>query len=419
MPKRRRGRITSQGGMDMAKGNKCGTANVCRRSVVGGAAAAGMAMAIDIALPRLAAAQDAAPIRIGMLNSYSKVFAFLGDSMFKGMFLYFDQINWQIAGRKIELIKEDDEISPQVGLDKARKLVENDKVDFIFGLLASNVALAVAPFVQQSKTITFINAGVTSVNQIRSPYIFRTAFSAQQLSAPMGAWMYNNFAKSLIASGSDYAAGHDVINEFKKAYLSSGGKILQEIYPPLGTNDYSPYLTQIKSAAPPATYNFYAGADAVRFINQYAALGLKDTVPLAGWGSLVTSDVIEAVGRNAIGCVTSSMYADTLDTPENKAFVAAYQAKYNMLPSQFSSFGFTGARVLQEAVGNLKGDISDKLKVSQAIANVKFQDPRGPFAFDPVTHNPIQNVYVLKTVAEGDKVSNKVIYTAPNVRDPV
>jgi branched-chain amino acid transport system substrate-binding protein len=99
--------------------------------------------------------------------------------------------------------------------------------------------------------------------------------------------------------------------------------------------------------------------------------------------------------------------------------VAAYQAKYNMLPSQFSSFGFTGARVLQEAVGNLKGDISDKLKVSQAIANVKFQDPRGPFAFDPVTHNPIQNVYVLKTVAEGDKVSNKVIYTAPNVRDPV
>jgi branched-chain amino acid transport system substrate-binding protein len=112
------------------------------------------------------------------------------------------------------------------------------------------------------------------------------------------------------------------------------------------------------------------------------------------------------------------MYTDTLDTPENKSFVAAYRAKYNETPSQYSNFGFTGARVIQEAVVALKGDTSDKEKLSQAVAAVKFQDPRGPFSFDPVTHNPIQNVYVLKTVAAGDKVLNEVTYTAPNVRDP-
>jgi branched-chain amino acid transport system substrate-binding protein len=395
-----------------------GVMNVSRRTLVGGTAASGAALLLDAVRPVVANAQGDAPIRVGMLNSYSKVFAFLGDSVFKGMSLYFDQNGWQIAGRKVELIKEDDEISPQTGLDKARKLVDSDKVDFIFGLVASNVAMAIVPFAQQSKTITFINAGVTSLNQVRSPYIFRTAFSAQQLSTPMGDWLYNNGIKSLVATASDYAAGHDVINEFKKSYVKAGGKILQEIYPPLGTNDYSPYLTQIKTLAPPATYSFYAGADAVRFINQYAAFGLKDTVPMTGWGSLVSADVMGGVGRNAIGCITSSMYTDTLDTPENKDFVQAYHEKFDALPSQYSSFGYTGARVLHDAVGKLNGDTSDKLKVSQAIAETKFQDPRGPFAFDSVTHNPIQNVYVLKTVAAGDKIVNQVVYTATNIRDP-
>lgn len=403
----------------MPKQTNRGAINVSRRTLISGTAASSAALLLNAVRPAVVSAQGAAPIRIGMLNSYSKVFAFLGDSVFKGMSLYFDQNGWQIAGRKVELIKEDDEISPQTGLDKARKLVDSDKVDFIFGLVASNVALAIVPFAQQSKTITFINAGVTSINQVRSPYIFRTAFSAQQLSTPMGDWLYNNGVKSLVATASDYAAGHDVINEFKKGYLKAGGKVIQEIYPPLGTNDYSPYLTQIKTLAPPASYSFYAGADAVRFINQYAAFGLKDTVRMTGWGSLVSADVMDGVGRNALGCITSSMYTDTLDTPENKAFVQAYSGKFNALPSQYSSFGYTGARVLHDAIGKLNGDTSDKLKVSQAIAETKFQDPRGPFAFDPVNHNPIQNVYVLKTVADGDKVINQVIYTAQNVRDPV
>jgi branched-chain amino acid transport system substrate-binding protein len=190
------------------------------------------------------------------------------------------------------------------------------------------------------------------------------------------------------------------------------------LFPPLNTADFSPYLSQIKAINPPATYNFYAGADAVRFINQYAQFGLKDTVPLTGWTSLVNAQVLNGTGRNALGCITSSTYTSTLDSPENKAFVNAYVAKHKDVPDFYANFGYTGARVLVETVKALGGDLSNKERLVSAIEGVTFTDPRGPVRFDKATHLPVQNVYVLKTIEQAGTLSNNVIHTFSDVRDP-
>ena len=215
------------------------------------------------------------------------------------MNLYFDSIGWTIAGRKIEIIKEDDQFNPQVGLQKVKKLVESDKVDLVVGVQASNVALAVLNYMKQQKAFYVVSgAGTDAITWDRYPYLFRTSISTYQLSTPMANYVYDNLGKEIVTTASDYAGGRDVIAQFKGPYVAKGGKVLKEIWPPLGTTDFSPYLTDIKSINPPVTYDFMPGADAVRFIQQYSEFGLKEKMPLTGF-TIIDSQTISALGKAA------------------------------------------------------------------------------------------------------------------------
>ena len=207
------------------------------------------------------------------------------------MSLYFDSINWTVAGRKIELIKEDDQFNPQIGLQKAKKLVESDNVDLVMGIQASNVALAVLNYMKQQKAFYIVSgAGTDAITWDRYPYLFRTSISTYQLSTPMANYIYDNLGKEIVLTASDYAGGHDVMNQFKGPYVAKGGKVLKEIWPPLGTTDFSAYLTDIKSINPPVTYDFMPGADAARFIQQYSEFGLKEKMPLTGFTMIDFAD---------------------------------------------------------------------------------------------------------------------------------
>lgn len=388
--------------------------SLSRRKII---QAAGAAVILPFSSMRFAIAQNRPPIRIGVLNSFSKLFASLGESSTRGHEIVFDENNWELAGRKIEIIREDDELSPQTGLDKARKLVENDKVDFILGIQGTNVALALVPYLTAAQVPTILNAALTAQSR-PTPYIYRASFSGWQLAAPMAGWIYDNVAKEVVLTASDYSFGHDLAEQFRPVFEKRGGKVLKELFPPLGTADFSPYLSQIKAINPAATYNYYAGADAVRFVNQYTQFGLKDTIALTGWTSLVNSDVLSGTALNAVGCITSTTYTPTLDTLENKAFVNAYAAKYKQTPDFYANFGYTAARVLVETMKTVDGDLSNKERLVKAIEGVSFNDPRGPFRFDAVTHIPIQNVYVIKTEENAGTLSNNVIDTFRDVRDP-
>jgi branched-chain amino acid transport system substrate-binding protein len=361
---------------------------------------------------------QSAPIRIGNINTYTGGLAYAGEANFNGMSLYLDSINWTVAGRKIEIVKEDDQFNPQVGLQKAKKLVESDKVDLVIGIQASNVALAVLNYMKQQKAFYIVSgAGTDAITWDRYPYLFRTSISTYQLSMPMANYVYDNLGKEIVTTASDYAGGHDVINEFKRPYLARGGKVIKEIWPPLGTTDFSAYLTDIKSINPAATYDFMPGADAARFIQQYSEFGLKEKTPLAGF-TLIDSQAPSALGKSAVGIVSAVTYVDTVDNPQSREFAASFKAKYKYSPDLFGDYGYVGAKALCEALKMTDGDASDKDKLAAAMAKVQFDAPRGPFRMDPATHNPIQNVYIAQVIEQGDGISTKILSTIKDIQDP-
>src|SRR5271170_1808061 len=230
------------------------------------ATSTGAALAANFPAPAILA-QSRAPLRLGNLNSFTGAIAYSAENNLSGMNLYFDSIGGSVAGRKVEIIKEDDQFNPQIGLQKAKKLVESDKVDMLVGVQASNVALAVLNYAKQQKAFYIVSgAGTDAITWDRYPYLFRTSISTYQLSTPMANYVYDNLGKEVVTTASDYAGGHDVIAQFKGPYVKKGGKVLKEIFPPLGTTDFSAYLTDIKSLNPPVTYDFMPGADAARFI---------------------------------------------------------------------------------------------------------------------------------------------------------
>ena len=387
-----------------------------RRTFIAGSAGAGAVLASSLAAPAILA-QTRSPIRLGFLNSFTGSTAYATEHNVNGMSLYFDSIDWTVAGRKIELIKEDDQFNPQIGLEKAKKLVESDKVAMIFGVQASNVALAVLNYVKQQKGFYLVTgAGTDAITWDRYPYLFRSSISTYQLSMPMAGWVYDTLGKEIITTASDYAGGHDVITQFKRPYLAKGGKILKEIYPPLGTTDFSAYLTDIRSINPPVTYDFLPGTDAIRFIQQYGEYGLMEKMPLTGF-TIIDSQTIATLGKAAVGVISAVTYTDAVDNAESKRFVAAYQAKFNALPDLFSDYGFVGARVIAEALKLTDGD-TDQDKLAEAMVKVNFDAPRGPFRFDPTTHNPIQDIYICKVVEREGKVTSTVLFTAKQVQDP-
>jgi branched-chain amino acid transport system substrate-binding protein len=390
---------------------------VSRRKLIKSAAGVGAALASGVAAPPILA-QANKPIRLGNINTFTGGLAYAGEAHWNATNLYFDSIDWTVAGRKIEIIKEDDQFNPQIGLQKAKKLTESDRVDLVFGVQASNVALAVLNYMKQQKAFYIVTgAGTDAITWDRYPYLFRTSISTYQLSTPMAGYIYDNLGKEVVTTSSDYAGGRDVMAAFKGPYLAKGGKVIKEFWPPLGTTDFSAYLTDIKSINPPVTYDFMPGADAVRFIRQYSEFGLKDKMPLTGF-TMIDSQSASALGKAAVGVISALTFVDTVENAEAKKFVAEYESKYKSAPDLFADYGYVGARVIGEALKAVDGDTSNKDKLVEAMGKVRFDAPRGPFRFDPATHNPIQDIYIAQVIDSGGKITTKTLFTAKGVKDP-
>ncbi|MBI2726270.1 MAG: ABC transporter substrate-binding protein [Polaromonas sp.] len=398
--------------------NFSNSSGISRRDFITSTGALGAAVLGGISPTVLA--KTTAPIRIGNLNSFSKVFAALANSNLNGMKLYFDQIGNTIAGRKIEILREDDEINPQVGLQKLRKLHESDKCDIITGLQASNVAMAAVEYLRQSKAFMLCSgAGVAALSYTQLPYFFRCSVSTYTLHQAMGEWFYDNISKEVLLTASDFAGGRGSLAEFKAGFLPKGGKVIQEIYPPLGNNDFSSYLAAMRNANAPASFSFYAGTDAVRFVKQYDEFGLKQRSRLTGSGFMLDTDTLPAQGRSALGAINVLHYADTLDNAANKKFVADYRKKFNEYPNVYSEYGYVAGQVLHAAIQAVDGNTEDKDKLRAAMIAVRLAAPRGPFRFNAATQSPTQNVYLREVAEVEGRLTNKVIHTIPNVVEPV
>ena len=359
-------------------------------------------------------AADKGPIKVGLLLPYTGTMPLQAKGVSDAVELYFAEIGGKAGGRAIQVIKEDDENSPTVGLTKVRRLVEQQKVDFVVGPVSSAVALAIHDYLRKANVIQ-INP-VAFTRELTSPQkasqnIFRVVETTDQANYPMGKWMFKNTPyRNMVITASDFSAGHDSVGAFKAGFEEAGGKVIKEVYPKLGTMDFATFMTAIDVKGADAVYAWYAGTDAVRFVQQYQEFGLKKRIPLYGYAVLTDDPYLPTMGDSALGIITSCRYAWSIDTPQNKAFVKAYQGKWGEVPSQYSENGYIAAELIGTAAEALKGDLENVARVAETIRKVapKIQTAAGPFAFDQYNQR-IANVYVVKTEKKDGKLVNVVI----------
>jgi branched-chain amino acid transport system substrate-binding protein len=365
----------------------------------------------------------APPLKVGLVLPYTGVYAVLGESITQGMELVFARENWEVSGRKIELVKEDDEMKPPVGIRKTDKLIDADKVDILTGPVHSGILMGMRDKVHRSKTILIVsNAGADGISRERcSKWIFRTSFSNWQTSQPMGAWVAKNVSKQAFLVAPNYQAGKDMLGAFKEGFSAAGGSVVAEDYPQLGESDFAPYLTKIRQSGAKAVYAFFAGTDAVNFVKQFDQFGLKESVKLCGPGFLTEPDVLPAQGKSALGVLTAHFYTPVLDNAENQRFVQEFRAKFaGKTPDGYACQGHDTAEVIVRAVKAVDGDTLDKEKLVDAIDKVEFLSPRGRFRFDHHTHNVIQPFIYVREVRElpAFGLTNVSIDKFADVKDP-
>ena len=364
-------------------------------------------------------ARAAEPIKIGFMAPYVGVFAKLGNDLRNGFKLCLEEAGYKAAGREIIFFDEDTEGKPEVGLVKAKKLVEKDQIHILAGVISSPVAYAVRDYVIEKK-IPFVicSAGATKLTQEqRSPYLFRVSFANGQEELAAGWYAYMKLgAKKVIIMAPDYSAGHEKVQGFLKTFKAMGGELVEEIYPPLGTTDYAPYLAKVVKYVGKAdrVWAFFAGSDAIRFINQYDEHGLKDKIKLWVDGGTVDEAILPSMKEAALGVDNYQHYAPSIDTAENRRFVKAFQQKFNEIPAQLADQGYVGAKVVVKAIEAVKGKVENKEAFLKALKSVQFEAPRGAFRFDD-DQNVIFNVYIRRVAMENGRYFNQVIDTIPDV----
>lgn len=359
-----------------------------------------------------AADAERGSIRIGILNPYTGPLAKIGENSTNGFKLYLDEIGNRVAGRRIELILEDDEAKPAVGLTKVRKLVERDRVHMLAGIISSAVAYAVRDYVHNNK-VPLIIMGSAGANDLtaerKSPYIFRTSFTNRQFNAPFGWYAYKKLGfRRVILMASDFVTGKEQAVAFREPFEALGGKVVREVSPPLGTTDFAPYLTRVRPDEADAVWAMFFGSDAIRFVTQYSEYGLKGRVQLLGSAGLAEVTLLPSMGENAIGMLTPTWYTSTLDNPENRAMSRLYQDKYREEASEVVSSAYVASMATVKALGSVGGRAEDTPRLLEALRKVQFNSPQGPFRFDQ-NQNVVFSLYATRVERVSGKLVRRVI----------
>lgn len=367
-----------------------------------------------------AAARAQGPVKIGLLLPYTGVLSVQGIDTTRGLELSLAKVGGKAGGRDVQVLKEDTEAKPDVGLTKIRKLIERDRVDFVVGPVNSVVALAIRNYVHEQGTPLIVPVAFTRVLTAppqASPAIFRIVETSDQGNYPMGAWMMKHTKyRKMIVMATDFVAGRHAVEAFMAGYRAAGGEIVKEIYAPLNTPDFAPYLAQAGTTPADAVYAFFPGADAIRFVKQYREYGLWDRLPLTGYNVLTDDTILPALGDAALGLLTVGGYSAAIDTPENKAFVSDYERVHKTWPSRYSESGFDAAQLITTTVEALRGDLSDRGRVRDALKTSlsRIKAPRGALEFDAY-RQVICPSYVMRTERRGGRIVNAIVDTIPSV----
>jgi len=369
-----------------------------------------LATLLATALCAAQAAQAADTVKVGFLSTLSGPAAGLGVDIRDGFQLAMQHLNGKLGGLPAEIIVADDQQNPNTAKQTTERFLKKDKVDFMSGIIFSNILLTVAKPVFDSQTFYIsANAGPSALaGKECNPYFFNVAWQNDNVAEAMGKWASDEGYKTVVAIAPNYPAGKDSINGFKRFFK---GKVDEEMYTKLGQLDYAAELAQLRAAKPDAVFFFLPGGMGINFIKQFVAAGLSKDMRLITSGFSADEDTIPAVGEPMLGLFNSSHWAHDLNNAANKKFVADFEKEYKRLPSLYASQGYDAAMLMDAAVRNTKGKLEDKAAVRKALEAAKFTSVRGKFKFN-TNHFPVQD-YFLRVVRKDEKgrITNKLMGT--------
>ena len=303
--------------------------------------------------------------------------------MVNGFQMYLDEVGGDFAGAKVNFIVEDEEGKPPVAIRKVEKLIRQDKVHMFIGGLLASTGYALAPVSTRLKTVYVVSIpaadDLTQRDSAKYPLLVRTGWTSSQPSHPFGEWACEQGYKRIAAIGADYAFGHEVVGGFQKAFEACGGRIVQKIWPPLGTIDFGPFIPTLKKDVD-AIFTLMVGPMSLQFPKQLAAAGIKK--PVLGGGTSYDEFVLPSMGDEVIGHVSALQYSAALETPRNAAFVKKYREKYGKVPSYYSEANYTTAQMIHEVMKKTKGKWPATEQFVKMLAAVKVETARGPVRLD-------------------------------------
>ena len=380
---------------------------------------------LSLAALMLAGGASAETVKVGVVLPFSGGSADVAQSELRAMKLYLKLHKAELGKHEIQLIERDSkEPSGATALSLTRELLTSDKVDMLVGYQYSPDAIASAPVATQGKKpMILVNAQAAFITNL-SPYIVRVSTSSWQGAFPMARYAREKLnCQNVVVGFTDFAPGRDVLAAFKLGTEKAGGKLKDEI--PMGgpaqVPDFTPFLQRMKDQKPDCTYIFTpAAAFNAPLARTYRDLGMAAAgIRFLGTSDITQDSTLPLLGDAALGWITAGHYTADLETPENKAFVAAWTAEYGdkLRPDFFTVQGWDAMAAVVHVVKTLDGKM-DGDKAMVALKGWKFASPRGPISIDPETRDIVQNIYVQKVVKKGDRIGIEVIDTIPNVKDP-
>ncbi|MFT0545297.1 ABC transporter substrate-binding protein [Allopusillimonas ginsengisoli] len=323
-------------------------------------------------------AQD--PVKIGFIGTMSGPGGALGQDQYDAFMLAIEQNDGKLGGVPVSVVREDDQLKPDVGVQAATRLLESEHVPIITGVTFSNVMMAIhKPITDAGVFFIGSNAGPAPIaGKQCSPYFFSTSWDNDMLHEAGGQLSSDLGYKNMYVMAANYQAGRDAVSGFKRDYT---GKVIDEVYTQVNQPDYSAEIAQLQAASPDAVYVFYPGGMGVNFVKQYRQAGLLGNLPLISV-STIDGSTLPALKKLAIGAITSAPYAPNLDNAQNKQFVKAFVEKYERVPSMYAAQSYDAANLIASALTKVKGNLSDKEAFRAALKEADFDSVRGSFKFE-------------------------------------
>jgi branched-chain amino acid transport system substrate-binding protein len=387
---------------------------VSRRALLAGTVAGAAATLARFPTPAIAQAE---PFKLGLLTVKTGPLAQGGNQMEQGVLTYLKETNYMMGGRKVDFISADTGGNPAGTKTKAQELIERDKVDAILGPLAAFELLAINDYIREQKIPTLSLAGADNLTQrTPNPYFLRASAASSQFMHPMGHYAATELKlKRVVTISEDFAFGYEQMGGFQSAFQQDGGCVVNKLWPPLVTPDYTPYTAQISDCD--GVCQGFAGSNPLRFMKAYASAGLKYPVVTGETGG--DDALLKSFGEEAIGLVSTVPYTLDLDNGGNNRFIEGMLKNFDTIPGQYAGLLYVSCQVVDAGLKAVGGDASDKDKFVAALRAVTLTDtPRGPVKFDHFG-NIVGTFYVRRCGTEGAKYGlklwNKTIKTYENV----